>query len=152
MLSEIFYFKVCEYNETQYINLGGPYYLPKNYSRIGAPFSDSIHHHHETPLLVTLRTNHLDVLEVNDLKYTIKLQMYLGLEWNDPRIIRITDEEHKIPDRTALDLNQLDILWVPDLDIYNLSKIEHFRVIRSMQGKFNIVSLSQQNTYNKGHL
>ena len=93
---------------------------------------------------MTLKTNHLDVLEVNDLKYTIKLQMYLGLEWNDARIIRITDEEHKTADRTALDLNQLEILWVPDLDIYNLSKIEHFKVIRNMQGKFNIASLASQ--------
>ena len=127
--------------------MGGPYYLPKNYSRIVTPDADS--NHDEEPILVTLKTNHLDVLEVNDLKYTIKLQMYLGLEWNDARIIRITDEEHKTADRTALDLNQLEILWVPDLDIYNLSKIEHFKVIRNMQGKFNIASLSSQKKYSR---
>ena len=129
--------------------MGGPYYLPKNYSRIVAPDADSNHLPHEEPILVTLKTNHLDVLEVNDLKYTIKLQMYLGLQWNDPRIIRITEEELTTADRTALDLNQLEILWVPDLDIYNLSKIEHFKVIRNMQGKFNFASLSRENKYSR---
>ena len=108
--------------------------MPTTYSRINVPVLDSNHNHrkHE-PIVVTLKTDHLDVLEVNDLKYTIKLQMYLGIRWRDPRIIKITNGTDK-EDRTALDLNQLHILWVPDMDIYNLSKIENFRVIRDLQG------------------
>ena len=108
--------------------------MPTTYSRINVPVLDSNHHHHKhEPIVVTLKTDHLDVLEVNDLKYTIKLQMYLGIRWRDPRIIKITNGTDK-EDRTPLDLNQLQFLWVPDIDIYNLSKIENFRVIRDLQG------------------
>ena len=108
--------------------------MPTTYSRTSVPVLDYDHHHHShEPIEVTLKTDHLDVLEVNDLKYTIKLQMYLGIRWRDPRIIKITNGTDK-EDRTPLDLNQLQYLWVPDIDIYNLSKIESFRVIRDLQG------------------
>ena len=115
----------------EYCKLGGSYYLPKNYSRTVAPIDYILNN----PIEVTLKIDHLDILEVDDHKFTIKLQMYLGILWNDPRIFKknttIEDEERG----TNLDLKYLDILWVPDLDIYNLSKIENFRVIRNLAGK-----------------
>jgi hypothetical protein len=111
--------------------LGGSYYLPKNYSRTVAP----IDHIPGDPIEVTLKINHLDILEVDDIKFTIKLQMFLGILWNDSRVFK---NDTTIEDKgkgTNLDLKYLDILWVPDLDIYNLSKIENFKVIRNLAGK-----------------
>ena len=87
------------------------------------------------PIEVTLRINHLDILEIDDIKYTIKLQMYLGIEWEEPRILRIERREEKKD--VSLDIKQLDKLWIPDLDIYNLSKIENFKVVRNLAGKLN---------------
>ena len=87
------------------------------------------------PIEVTLRINHLDILEIDDIKYTIKLQMYLGIEWEEPRILRIESREEK--QDVSLDIKQLDKLWIPDLDIYNLSKIENFKVVRNLAGKLN---------------
>lgn len=88
------------------------------------------------PIEVTLRINHLDILEIDDITYTIKLQMYLGIEWEEPRILRIESEEEKRD--VSLDMKQLDRLWIPDLDIYNLSKIENFKVVRNLAGKMKL--------------
>ena len=121
-------FKKCN-KEDELIKLGGAYYLPKNYSRTLAPISND----HHNPLEVDLEISNVDVLEVDDIRFTIKLQMHLGFRWHDYRIICKDDEyEH---DEEPLDLGKLDTLWIPDLDIYNLSKIESFKVVRSMAGR-----------------
>ena len=114
------------------IELGENIYLPNNYSYMVAPKNESS----SDPIQVTLRINHLDILEIDDIKYTIKLQMYLGIEWEEPRILRIDNEEEK--QDVSLDMKQLDKLWIPDLDIYNLSKIENFKVVRNLAGKMNL--------------
>ena len=115
--------------------MGGSYYLPKNYSRTVAP----IDHMPDNPIDVTLKIDHLDILEVDDKQFTIKLQMYLGIKWNDPRIFKNDTTTENDETGTNLDLKYLDILWLPDLDIYNLSKIENFRVIRNLAGKKNLL-------------
>ena len=114
------------------IELGENIYLPKNYSYMVAPKNESS----SDPIEVTLRINHLDILEIDDIKYTIKLQMYLGIEWEEPRILRIESKEEK--QDVSLDMKQLDKLWIPDLDIYNLSKIENFKVVRNLAGNMNL--------------
>ena len=109
--------------------LGENTYIHRNYSRDTAPINDSS----KEPIEVTLRINHLDILEIDDIKYTIKLQMYLGIEWNEPRLV-LTENRKENKD-ISLDIKHLDALWVPDLDIYNLSKIEDFKVVRNLAGK-----------------
>ena len=110
-------------------HLGENLYLPGNYSRMTAPKNNESN----DPIEVTLRITHLDILEVNDIKFTIKLQMYLGIEWEEPRIMQMESKEKKKD--VPLDIEQLDNLWIPDLDIYNLSKIENFKVVRNLAGK-----------------
>lgn len=58
--------------------------------------------------------------------------MYLGIEWKEPRLV-LTENQKENKD-ISLDLKHLDTLWVPDLDIYNLSKIEDFKVVRNLAG------------------
>ena len=111
------------------IKLGGAYYLPKNYSRTLAPIS----HDPNDPLEVTLEISNVDILEVDDIRFTIKLQMHLGFRWHDYRVICKDDENDH--DEEPLDLGKLDTLWIPDLDIYNLSKIESFKIVRSLAGR-----------------
>ena len=110
-------------------HLGENLYLPKNYSRMAAPKNNESNE----PIEVTLRITHLDILEVDDIKFTIKLQMYLGIEWEEPRIVELESKSKKTD--VPLDIEQLDNLWIPDLDIYNLSKIESFKVVRNLAGK-----------------
>ena len=62
--------------------------------------------------------------------------MYLGIEWNEPRLV-LTENQKENKD-ISLDLKHLDTLWVPDLDIYNLSKIEDFKVVRNLAGKIDL--------------
>ena len=111
--------------------MGGSYYLPQNYSRTISPLD---HNHSGSPMEVALKIDHLDILEVDDIKFTIKLQMFLGIEWEDPRILKNNISTEDAERGTNLDLKYLDILWVPDLDVYNLSKIENFRVVRNLAG------------------
>ena len=59
--------------------------------------------------------------------------MYLGIEWEEPRIVELESKSKKTD--VTLDIEQLDNLWIPDLDIYNLSKIESFKVVRNLAGK-----------------
>ena len=128
---KVYAFQKFQCDTDGYYKLGGSYYLPNNYSRTRAP----VDHGNSKPMEVTLKIDQLDVLEVDDHKFTIKLQMFLGILWNDSRIFR-NDTSKEFENReTNLDLKYLDVLWVPDLDIYNLSKIENFKVIRNLAGK-----------------
>ena len=103
--------------------------MPKNYSRTAAPVNPS------SPIEVILKIDHLDILEIDDIKFTIKLQMYLGILWKEPRIFKNSTIAEDDERGTNLDLKYLDTLWVPDLDIYNLTKIDTFIIIRNLAGK-----------------
>ena len=134
MFPDIYYlsFKKFHNREDELIKLGGAYYLPKNYSRTLAPISQD----HNDPLEVTLEISNVDILEVDDIRFTIKLQMHLGFRWHDYRMICKDDENDH--DEEPLDLGKLDTLWIPDLDIYNLSKIESFKIVRSLAGAYMV--------------
>ena len=48
------------------------------------------------------------------------------------------EEDENDHDEEPLDLGKLDTLWIPDLDIYNLSKIESFKIVRSLAGAYMV--------------
>ena len=104
--------------------LSGDFYLPKNYTRIHAPN----HEHSVAPLEVTLEIHDLDITDVNDIDYTMTLKMFLGVRWEDKRIIHqgSSDKNRQIP----LDLILTKMLWSPDIDIYNLKVVEDFEVLK----------------------
>ena len=83
-------------------------------------------------LEVTLEFSDVDILEVSDLKHTLTMLMYMGVHWNEPRLItpKNTGKQHKVP----LDLQFLEHLWLPDLDIYNVKHIKDFKVLKKLAG------------------
>ena len=82
----------------------------------------------------------MDILEVDDIKFTVTMQMHLGIHWGETRIIQMGSSNHQ-DEKTPLDLTLLDILWTPDLDVYNLKKLTGFEIIRrDLAGKFKLSS------------
>ena len=83
-------------------------------------------------LEVTLEFSDVDILEVSDLKHTLTMLMYMGVHWNEPRLISPNElgKQNKVP----LDLQFLEHLWLPDLDIYNVKHIKDFKVLKKLAG------------------
>ena len=84
---------------------------------------------------VTLEFSDLDILEVDEIKHTLTMKMHLGVHWAEPRLIcpENSGELNTIP----LDLEFLDHLWLPDLDIYNIKRIEEFTVLKKLAGNIS---------------
>ena len=106
------------------IHLSGDFYLPKNYTRIHSPNHDDF----DKPLEVILEIHDLDIIEVNDIDYTMTLKTFLGVRWEDKRIVHRgrSDKNTQIP----LDLILTKMLWSPDIDIYYLKEVIDFEVMK----------------------
>ena len=119
-------YKICSRN----------YCIPNNYSITTRPLSKIS----GNPLEVTIRFSHLEVLEVNDVKFAVTLKMSLDVRWVEPRLVgpNFTDG-NKIP----LNLKLMEFLWLPDLDILNLDALQGFNLLTKMAGitKFATVML-----------
>lgn len=63
--------------------------MPKDYDKNEFPrdISDT------EPIKIRLEFNDLEVLHVNDKDFTVTLKMYLGVHWNEPRIIAIDSQK-----------------------------------------------------------
>ena len=74
----------------------------------------------------------MDILEVSDLKHTVTMVMHLGVHWKEPRLVcpKHIGKANKVP----LDLQFLNHLWLPDLDIYNIKHIQEFKVLKKLAG------------------
>ena len=80
---------------------------------------------------VVVQFNYLDVLEVDDIRFTITLKMDLDVRWTEPRLIGpVAKEGNKIP----LNLKLMEYLWLPDLDILNVDVLHSFDLLTSMAG------------------
>ena len=84
------------------------------------------------PIKIKLEFNDLEVLHVNDKEFTVTLKTYLGVHWNEPRIISIASQKDV---ETPLDLSFLDHVWLPDLEILHLKEIKGYKVLKSLAGK-----------------
>ena len=114
------------------IRLSGDFYLPANYTRIHSPNHDDF----DKPLEVILEIHDLDIIEVNDIDYTMTLKTFLGVRWEDKRIVHWgkSDKNAQIP----LDLILTKRLWSPDIDIYYLKEVIDFEVLKKdLAGKIN---------------
>ena len=106
------------------------HYLPKKYSRILAPNNEP----NDNPLEILLEIDDLDIIEIDDIKFTVTMGMHIGIHWEDSRIIQIGTNNQA--EETPLDLELLKLLWLPDLDLSNLKQLTGFEVVgKSLAGK-----------------
>ena len=66
------------------------------------------------------------------MKHSVTMKIHLGVHWTEPRLIfpHGSEELSKVP----LDLQFLDYLWLPDIDIYNIKAIQEFSVLKRLAG------------------
>ena len=102
--------------------------LPKDYDKNEFPRNIS----NIEPIKIKLEFNDLEVLHVNDKDFTVTMNTYLGVHWNEPRIISIGSQKDV---ETPLDLSFLDHLWLPDLEILHLKEIKRYKVLKYLAGK-----------------
>ena len=99
--------------------------MPKNYDKNEFPRARLTREQVE----IKLEFNDLEVLHVNDKDFTVTLKMYLGVHWNEPRIISLDSQQDvEIP----LDLSFLDHVWLPDLEILHLKEIRGYKVLKNL--------------------
>ena len=74
----------------------------------------------------------LQIIEIDDLDFSITLVMYLNLYWNEPRILNNQTDGIFRP----VDLSLLKDLWVPDIYIYNLKSISKQSIFTDFAGTY----------------
>ena len=89
--------------------------LPLDYNKLDAPFKDS------EPLVIYLLLDGFHILEFDDIRFTVKLLLYLSVIWEDYRIIGPPDIDPT--ESCPVDIGFANNLWIPDIYIYNV--IEH---------------------------
>ena len=100
--------------------------IPSNYSKSVRPYLN-----HPNNILVQL--NKLKVIKVSDFDSTIRLSLELLLQWKDSRII--ISEEENLEESKILILNKdlLDLLWIPEIYIYDLHNIKKHSLIQASE-------------------
>ena len=78
--------------------------LPKNYSQTTRPLLTETNN-------VTIDFNIIRTLDIDDIKCTFELYLYINLKWKDPRI----ESTINITNSIALNSALTDLLWKPDL-------------------------------------
>ena len=111
------------------------YCLSKDYDKAQFPRDEETKEQVE----IKLEFNDLEVLHVNDRDFTVTLKMYLGVHWNEPRVISIGSQKDV---ETPLDLSFLDYVWLPDLEILHLKEIRGYKVLKDLAGIFFLNFLS----------
>ena len=82
--------------------------MPTNYSKTTRPFLSEINN-------ITIDFLNIKTLDIDDIKCTFDLFVYMNIKWKDPRI----DISSDINNSAALNSALADQLWKPDLFIFN---------------------------------
>jgi hypothetical protein len=115
----------------------GGYCLPKNYSKLTMPGNDF-------PLQIQMVLDIQQILEVDDLSFTVTLCMIIGMIWKEPRLLRPDDvnNDHQASFK-PLHLDFLDLLWTPDIYIRDMKSLQTNSILSKFAGllPFNESSL-----------
>ena len=100
--------------------------IPSNYSKSVRPYLNQ-------PNNILVQLNKLKVIKVIDFESTIRLSLELLLQWKDSRII--ISEEENLEESKILILNKdlLDLLWIPEIYIYDLHNIKKHSLIQASE-------------------
>ena len=92
------------------------YCLPASYDKLEVPFDES------GMVKVSVDFDTLQILDVDDIKFTVMFSMYFGVRWQEPRIVGPApdDENYYQP----IDTGFIKHLWVPDIYLWYLKEIE----------------------------
>ena len=100
--------------------------IPSNYSKSVRPYLNQ-------PNNILVQLNKLKVIKVIDFESTIRLSLELLLQWKDSRIIISEDENLEESKILILNKDLLDLLWIPEIYIYDLHNIKKHSLIQASE-------------------
>ncbi|XP_040575478.1 glycine receptor subunit alpha-2-like [Lepeophtheirus salmonis] len=108
--------------------------LPKNYAKYELPDEDSA-----TPIIVGVDIK--DIPKINDVDFSITLNAYFYVKWVDKRLrilsynsSDINRKPHMKKQSIAINSKIIEKLWLPDVEILNLSSFETLSVLSKLEG------------------
>ena len=93
--------------------------IPENYNKLEKPFNKTT---------VTMSIVDMKVLDVNDSENTITMYFNMYFAWKEPRL----EAPPVVSDYFPLNHSFLELLWLPDIFIYNLKSIEKHAFIHDV--------------------
>ncbi|XP_040573179.1 glycine receptor subunit alpha-4 [Lepeophtheirus salmonis] len=80
---------------------------------------------------ITMHLEVLDVLRVDDKKFSVTLNMYFGVRWTENRLTKMTPGKSSwIP----IDMDFMNYLWVPNVFVYNLVSFHALDCLKKLAG------------------
>lgn len=113
---------------SKFLKCAQQYCLSKNYSKLYEPFDS------KGKVDVSVDLDVLQILEVDDIKFTVSFSMYFGVRWQEPRLLSPSSHEGDNA-YVAIDLGMIDFLWVPDVYIYHLKTIQVLNIFTQFAGE-----------------
>ena len=93
--------------------------IPENYNKLEKPFEKTT---------VTMSIVDMKVLDVNDSENTITMYFNMYFAWREPRL----GAPPVVDDYFPLNHSFLELLWLPDIFIYNLKSIKKHTFIHDV--------------------
>ena len=85
------------------------------------------------PIKVNVDLDVLQILEIDDVKFTVSFSMYFGVRWLEPRIEGPPPPEDN--PYVPIDIKFINELWVPDVYVYFLKQINVLTIFTKFAGK-----------------
>ena len=82
---------------------------------------------------------YIEMLEVNEMDFSITFRTDISVFWEEPRIMPPIDAIGSGYE-TVLDTSFLDHLWITNLFIYNLKEIQKFKVLTPGKNSIGLIS------------
>ena len=92
--------------------------------------------------------------QVSDQDFSITLDAYFNVKWQDPRLVSslfnnnvTTGSDKTVRDKftmTAVNVNILPKLWIPDLEIMDLMSFETHKILSRLEGEYLIWTVIRQ--------
>ena len=80
-------------------------------------------------------TQVLDVLRVDDKKFSVSLSMYFGVQWTEDRMkVPAEGSNFSAANWLPIDLEFMKNLWIPNVFVYNLNSFTALDCLKKLAG------------------
>ena len=111
--------------------------LPSDYDKDIGPWKYRNEINATLPWKYEFHFHIFDVQEVNDLRYSLTIDMYFDMRWLEPRLeLNVTsddwDTEDSVMGFISIPLRYMEHLWIPDLELYKMIHYQSQAIVKPM--------------------